>query len=118
VQLTFTLTGAGKLTSYQVLALPAQPRARLFALPVAVFDSEQGRHGQKVGYAGRAQLILNALERIESSGDEVTVQCPALGIDAVRCTVERVEFFQQSPPAAGKAFSLGGYANLVFRTTT
>jgi hypothetical protein len=118
VQLTFTLTGASKLTSYQVMALPAQPRQRLFALPVAVFDREKNRHQRDIGYPGRAKELLGALEAIESSGDEVTVQCPVLGMDATRCTVERIEFTQLSNPVAGKAYGLGGYANLVFRTTT
>jgi hypothetical protein len=118
VQLTFSLTGTGKLTSYQVLALPAQPRQRLFQIPVQLFDSEKNRHGRIIGYPGRAKVILDALEVIESSGDEVTVQVPVLGIDAVRCTVERIEFMQTSPPVAGKSYGLGGYANLIFRTST
>lgn len=118
VQLTFGLTESAKLTSYQVLALPAQPRSRLFSIPVAVFDKEKNRHGRDIGYAGRAKNIMAAMEAIESSGDEVTVQCPVLGIDAVRCTVERIEFLQQSNPAGGKSYGLGGYANLIFRTAT
>jgi len=118
VQLTFTLTGTGKLTSYQVMALPAQPRTRLFALPVALFDREKNRHQRDIGYPGRAKQLMTALEAIESSGDEVTVQCPVLGVDATRCTVERIEFTQMSNPTAGKAYGLGGYANLVFRTST
>lgn len=118
VQFRFVLSGTGKLTSYQVLALPAQPRQRLFGLPVQIFDSERNRHEKLIGYPGRAKAILDAIERIESSGDEVTVQCPVLGIDAVRCTVDRIEFTQTSPPVAGKSYGLGGYANLVFRTST
>lgn len=118
VQLTFTVSGTGKLTSYQVLALPAQPRQRLFAIPVQLFDSEKNRHNNMVGYQGRAKMVLDTLEIIESRGDEVTVQCPVLGIDAVRCTVERIEFTQSSPPTPQKSYGLGGYANLVFRTST
>jgi hypothetical protein len=118
VQLTFTLTGAAILASYQVLALPAQTRSRLFSLPVAVFDSEKNRHGRLIGYPGRAKEALDTLAAIEGAGDEVTVQCPVLGIDAVRCTIERVEFVQASNPPPGKSYGLGGYANLVFRTTT
>jgi hypothetical protein len=118
IQLTFHLEGSGKINSYQVLALPAQPRQRLFGIPVQIFDSEKNRHGRMVGYPGRAKTLIDELEAIESSGDEVTVQCPVLGIDAVRCTVERIEFNQVSPPVAGKSYGLGGYANLVFRTST
>lgn len=117
-QLTFTLTGSGKLSSYQMLAVPAAVRSRLFAIPVQVFDHERNRHNQPVGYIGRAKEILAALETIEANGDEVTVQCAVLGIDAVRCTVERVEFTQASNPGAGKTLDVGGYANLIFRTTT
>lgn len=118
LQLRFELTEEGKLTSYQVLALPAQPKQRLFALPVAIFDAEKNRHGRPIGYPGRAKEVLAYLEEIESSGEEVVVQCPVLGIDAVRCVVERIEFFQQSPPTGGRKVSLGGYGNLVFRTLT
>jgi hypothetical protein len=118
LQMRFELSDSGTMTSYQVLALPAQPRQRLFALPVAIFDREKNRHGRPVGYDGRASEILNYLEALESSGEEVVVQCPVLGIEAVRCVVERIEFFQQSPPVAGKRLSLGGYGNLVFRTLT
>jgi hypothetical protein len=118
LQVRFELEDEAILTSYQVLALPAQPKQRLFSLPVAIFDSEKNRHGRPVGYPGRAKEVINYLEEIESSGEEVVVQCPVLGIDAVRCVVERIEFFQQSPPVAGKKVSLGGYGNLVFRTLT
>lgn len=118
VQLRFELTGEGKLTSYQVLALPAQPRQRLFALPIQLFDSEKNRHGRPVGYIGRAKELLDYLETLESSGEEIVVQCPVLGLDAVRCVVERIEFIQQSPPVGGKNLSLGGYGTLVFRTLT
>lgn len=117
-QLTFTFTGQGKLTSYQMLSVPAGTRSRLFALPVQIFDSERNRHEQPVGYPGRAKDILDALELIESNSDEVTVQCPVLGIDAVRCIVERIEFTQASNPGPGKTLDVGGYANLIFRTTT
>jgi hypothetical protein len=118
VQLQFDLTGQGKLTSYQILAVPAAVRSRLFSIPVQVFDHERNRHNQPIGYPGRAKDILSALESIEANGDEITVQCPVLGIDSVRCTVERIEFSQPSNPAAGKTLDLGGYANLIFRTTT
>lgn len=118
LQLTFDLTGTGSLTSYQVLSVPAATRSRLFSLPVQIFDSERNRHGQVIGYSGRAKTVLAQLEDIEANGDEVTVQCPVLGIDAVRCTVERIEFTQPSPPGAGKKLDLGGYASLIFRTTT
>jgi hypothetical protein len=84
----------------------------------AVFDSEKNRHGRLIGYPGRAKEALDTLAAIEGAGDEVTVQCPVLGIDAVRCTIERIEFQQASNPPPGKSYGLGGYANLVFRTTT
>jgi hypothetical protein len=117
-QLTFDFTEDAVLTSYQVMALPAQPRQRLFSVPVQLFDSEKNRHGRTIGYPGRSKELLDTLERIESSGDEITVQCPVLGIDAVRCTVERITFAQPSAPPPGKSYGLGGYAQLVFRTST
>jgi hypothetical protein len=118
VQLTIELTGDTRVTSYQVLALPAQPRQRLFSLPVALYDNEINRHQRKVGYPGRAKELMNFLEGVELAGDEVTVQCPVLGIDAVRCTIERIEFAQQSAPTANKTLELGGTANLIFRTVS
>lgn len=117
LQLTFDLTGTAKMTSYQILSVPASKRQRLIALPCQVFDHEKNRHGTPVGYTGRAKDILDTLEALEANGDEVTVQCPVLGIDAVRCTVERIEFTQATFAAPGKGFGLGGYANLIFRTT-
>jgi hypothetical protein len=115
--LTFTLTDRAVMTSYQVLSLPAQARQRVFSLPVSLFDHEVNRHEKRIGYPGRSKVLLDALEALEATGDEVTVQCPVLGIEAVRCTVERIEFFQQSPPTKGKSIELGGYANLIFRTS-
>jgi hypothetical protein len=39
-----------------------------------------------------------------------------LGIEAARCVVERIEFFQQTLEAPNRKLALGGYANLIFRT--
>ena len=117
-QLTFDLAGAAVLTSYQVMALPAGARNRLITLPVQIFDSELNRHGQRIGFPGRAKKILQTLEAFESNGDEMTLQVPVLGIDAVRVTVEKFTFMQTSNPASNKKVDVGGFGTLVFRTTT
>lgn len=117
-QLTFDLTGDAVLTSYQILALPAGPRNRLITLPVQIFDQERNRHGMSISSPGRAKKILDALEAYESNGDELTLQVPCLGIDAVRVTVEKFTFTQTSNPTPNKKVDVGGYGTLVFRTTT
>jgi hypothetical protein len=118
VQLTFDLTENAVLTSYQVLALPAGPRNRLITLPVQIFDRERSRHGITISSPGRAKSILDTLEAYESNGDELTLQVPCLGIDAVRVTVEKFTFQQTSNPTPNKKVDVGGYGTLVFRTTT
>jgi hypothetical protein len=117
VQLTFDLTGAGKITSYQLLGLPASSRQRLISLPVQIFDHEHNRNNQRIGYAGRAKILLDTLEALETNGDEVTLQCPVLGVDAIRCTVEKFTFTQTSNPTANKRLDVGGFGVLVFRTS-
>lgn len=118
IQLTFDLGTNAVMTSYQVLALPAGPRNRLITLPVQIFDRERNRHGITISSPGRAKSILDALEAYESNGDELTLQVPCLGIDAVRVTVEKFTFTQTSNPTPNKKVDVGGYGTLVFRTTT
>ena len=117
-QLTFDFTDQAVLTSYQMLALPAGPRNRLIQLPVQIFDQERNRHGMTISSPGRAKKILDTLEAFESNGDELTLQVPCLGIDAVRVTVEKFTFTQTSNPTPNKKVDVGGYGVLVFRTTS
>ncbi len=56
---------------YQLRALPATPRQHLIQLPLYCYDVETDRYNVQVGYDGRSWERIQALEDLESTGDEV-----------------------------------------------
>ena len=117
VALRFDLAESAELGSYQVQALPAGRRQRLISLPLRLANYETTRSGIAVGYPGWALERLEALERLDESGVEITVSAPALFADAVRCVIERVEFTQPSD-VGDLTPGTHGVITLLVRTTS
>jgi hypothetical protein len=81
VQLKLTLgrsgtdtTQGGEVNGWQLKAMPGAVRQRVFTIPLLMFDKEQTRSGQTVGYEGRTLARLQAFEQMFAKGDAVTLQ--------------------------------------------
>jgi hypothetical protein len=116
IALRITLTGANELNSYQLQALPAGKRQRILSLPLSIADYQGTRSGIQVGYDGWAVERLEALERLEQSGAEVTVAAPALFSQAVRGVIEQITYVQEQDPG-DRGLGTGGRAVVQLRTT-
>ena len=82
---------------YQLKALPAVRRQRIYTVPLLNFDFEGDRNNMTVGYEGRAAERLSALEEVESNGDVIIFQDFTNG-ETVRCVVESLTFIRMTPP--------------------
>ena len=100
------------IRSYQLKALPAPDRRRVFVLPLSCFDNDSARNGRRLGYVGYGLARLRALEAAEESGDVVMFQDFGTG-ESRLVTIERIEFRQTTPPEAAP---WGGALNLTLRT--
>ena len=99
---------------YQAKATIATPRQRILRFPVYCFDVETDRYNVMVGYQGRANERLLALENIEQSGDVVTWQDLTTG-ESRQAVVEQVAFTRMTPP--DKRFDgMGGIIEITIRT--
>jgi hypothetical protein len=98
---------------YQVRSLPATPRQRLVQLPLYCYDLETDRYNVQVGYDGRAWERVQALENLESSGDELIFQDFTIGEQAT-AIVESVSFQRATPPSGGFS-GFGGYLTVLIR---
>jgi hypothetical protein len=116
VALKFTFAGDAELSSYQVQALPAGKRQRMVSIPVAIADFQTTRSQVECGYDGWALERLTAIERLEESGEEVTLTAPGLFPDAVRCVIERLSFTQDIDK--GSTGGTDGVLQVLLRTTS
>jgi hypothetical protein len=116
IALRFDFSEGSELASYQVQALPAGKRQRLIALPVWVTDYQRTRSGVEVGYPGWARERLDAVERLESGGTEITVSAPALFPESVIGVIEKLTYAQTTDPGDVGEGSVG-VLQLVLRTT-
>ena len=67
-------TNTPKITSYQVKAIPASKRQRMYQYPLSCFNTELDRFNVEFGYSGRAFELLTLMEQLEENGDLITVQ--------------------------------------------
>ena len=98
---------------YQLRALPATPRQRLVQLPLYCYDLETDRYNVQVGYDGRAWERIQALEDLESTGDEIIFQDFTTGEQAT-AVVESVSFQRATPPSGGFS-GFGGNLTVIIR---
>jgi hypothetical protein len=99
---------------YQLKAVPASPRERIYKIPLLNFDTEQDKYNSTVGFEGRAFLRLQALEDIEAAGDVVIWQDFRTG-EIQECLIEEVLFTDITPPDK-KLTGFGGVISLTIRT--
>ncbi len=93
-----TATTGPTMRSYQIKALPAPKRQRIYRLPLSCYDIETAYSGQKVGYKGSALERLTALEQLEEAGDLVIYQDLATNVSRL-CIIDDLQFRQVTPPA-------------------
>ena len=124
IALRFTmLSGANQqvgtediFSGYQLKATPAVRRQRLVTFPLMNYDFEEDRYGMRVGYIGRAQERLLALENVESIGDVIIVQ-DFNSNETVRAIIESVQFTRIT--AADRAYTgVGGIIYCQIRTVS
>jgi hypothetical protein len=106
-----TATTGPTMRSYQLKALPAPKRQRIFRLPLSCYDKERAYNGQEMGYRGRALEVLGALEAFEEAGDLIVYQDLRGGTSRL-CIIDEIQFRQTSPPGDS---SLGGLLYLTLR---
>ena len=98
---------------YQVRALPATPRQHLIQLPLYCYDVETDRYNVQVGYDGRSWERLQALEDLESTGDEVIFQDFTTG-EQITVVIDSVGFQRATPPSGGFS-GFGGNLTVIVR---
>jgi hypothetical protein len=82
--------------------------------PVYCFDVETDRYNVQVGYEGKAQARLLALEELESAGDVITWQDLTTG-EQRQVIIEQLSFTRMTPP--DKRFDgFGGILDITIRT--
>jgi hypothetical protein len=110
-----TTTSAGPIfKGYQAKATIATPRQRVMRFPAYCFDVETDRYNVQVGYQGRAQARLQALEELEENGDVLTWQDLTTG-ESRQVIIEQISFTRMTPP--DKRFDgFGGVIEITIRT--
>lgn len=99
---------------WQAKATIATPRQRVMQFPVYCFDVETDRYNSVVGFEGRADERLRALEAIEENGDVVVWQDLTTG-ESRQCVIEQITYSRMTPP--DKRFDgQGGVIEIRIRT--
>ena len=99
---------------YQAKATFATPRQRIIRFPVYCFDVETDKYNVMIGYEGRAQDRIDALEAIEENGDIVTWQDLTTG-ESRQVAIEQITFTRMTPPDRGFT-GYGGMLTMTVRT--
>lgn len=110
-----TVTSTGPIfEGWQAKATIATPRQRIIQFPVFCYDVETDRYNVVVGYEGRADERLRALEAIEENGDVVIWQDLSTG-ESRQCVIEQTTYSRMTPP--DKRFDgQGGVIEIRIRT--
>lgn len=102
------------LEGWQAKATIATPRQRVLQFPVFCYDTETDRYNVMVGYEGRADERLRALEAVEENGDVVIWQDLSTG-ESRQCVIEQITYSRLTPP--DKRFDgQGGVIEIRIRT--
>jgi len=106
-------TSGPTFKGYQVRALPATPRQHLIQLPLYCYDVETDRYNVQTGYDGRSWERVQALEDLESTGDEVIFQDFTTG-EQITVVIDSVGFQRATPPSGGFS-GFGGNLTVIVR---
>lgn len=85
------------LSAYQIKAVPAIRRQRIYQFPLSCYDIEMDRFSSQFGYDGRAIETINRLEAIEETGRFVTVIDYRTN-ESFEGIIEEVRFTNESSP--------------------
>ena len=122
IALKFTLYSASgqqvgnedSFNGYQLKALPAVHRERIYTIPLLNFDFEGDKYNMTTGYEGRAMERLTALETVESNGDVIILQ-DFTNNEKTRGVIESISFSRETPPER-RFTGFGGIITIQFRT--
>lgn len=106
-------TGA-VINGWQIKALPAPIRQRVFTMSLLCFDREQDKTGQVIGGDGYALERIQKIEQMAQRGNAILFQdlYNEIGTQVV---VEQSQFVQMAPPGPVTA-NYGGYITLKLKT--
>jgi len=85
------------LEAYQIKAVPAARRQRLYQYPLSCFDIEMDKYNSVFGYTGRAMEYIQRIEAIEETGKFVHVTDYRTG-EQYDGVIEEVRFTNESSP--------------------
>lgn len=85
------------MEAYQVKAVPAARRQRIYQFPLSCYDTEMDRFSSVFGYKGRAMEYIQRLESIEQTGKFVDVTDYRTG-EQFQGVIEEVRFTNESSP--------------------
>jgi hypothetical protein len=85
------------LEAYQIKAVPAARRQRMYQYPLSCYDTEMDKFNSVFGYTGRAMEYIQRLESIEETGKFVTVTDYRTG-EQYQGVIEEVRFTNESSP--------------------
>jgi hypothetical protein len=110
---TDTSTGA-VLNGWQIKALPGSIRQRVITQVFQLFDEEQDRGGQRLGYDGYARDRFEFFKATARAGDVILFQELAESM-VTAVVIDDWEFRQGAPPGPNRG-ALGGYLTVMMRT--
>ena len=85
------------LEAYQIKAVPAARRQRMYQYPLSCFDHEMDKYNSVFGYTGRAMEYIQRIEAIEETGKFVSVTDYRTG-EQFQGVIEEVRFTNESSP--------------------
>jgi hypothetical protein len=85
------------IEAYQIKALPAARRQRMYQFPLSCYDTEMDKFSSVFGYKGRAMEYIQRLEAIEETGKFVNVTDYRTG-EQFQGVIEEVRFTNESSP--------------------
>lgn len=85
------------MEAYQIKALPAARRQRMYQFPLSCYDTEMDRFSSVFGYKGRAMEYIQRLESIEETGKFVNITDYRTG-EQFQGVIEEVRFTNESSP--------------------
>lgn len=102
------------MLGWQIKALPAPIRQRIFTLSLLCFDFEQDKTGQVIGYEGYSKDRFEDIEQIAQSGRAILLQDLYNDVIA-QVVIEQYQFIQMAPPGPVSS-AYGGYITLRLKT--
>lgn len=112
---SFTDIGA-IINGWQIKALPAPIRQRIFTMTFLCFDHEMDKTGQTIGSDGYALERIQAIEQIAQKGNAILLQDLYNDIGA-QVVIEQMQFVQLAPPG-NVTTNYGGYLTVRLKTVS